>query len=91
MHDHVEAALLGDDRRDRVVDRVLCRDVELDGAQVDVVVGGVPLGGLDLRRVPAGAVAHAGVDGVAGVGEPAGAERAESARRAGDHDRLVHD
>jgi hypothetical protein len=87
---HVEAALLVDDGLDGRVDRVLRRDVKLDGAQVDVVLGGVVLGCRDRRCVATGAVAHAGVDGVPGVGERPGAERAEATRGAGDDDGLAH-
>lgn len=44
---------------------------------------------LPLRGVAPFAVAHAGVDGVARVGERSGAHRAEAARGAGDQDDVV--
>ena len=50
VHDYVEAALLGEDGGDGRVGRLLRRDVELDGAQVDAVLVGVLLGVGDGRR-----------------------------------------
>ena len=67
-------------------------DVEFDGAQVDAVLRGEAADVGDLRRVAALRLAHPGVDGVAGLGEGAGGQRAEAARSAGDDDDLlVHD
>src|ERR1700704_5515747 len=42
-------------------------------------------------RLPAGRLAHARVDGVAGVGERAGGERDKPARCPGDQDDVLHD
>ena len=82
--------VLGLDLGDRGVDGLLGVHVHLDGAQVDVVLGRVVRCGSDLGCVAAGGFAHAGVDGVAGVGEGAGGEGAEAAGGAGDDDDVAH-
>jgi hypothetical protein len=89
-HD-VEASLLPDDLRDRRISRGLRADVELDGVQIDLVVGCVlpDIGGL--RRVAARGAAHRRVDDVARFGERVGGEPAEAAGSTGDDDNLVHD
>src|SRR5580704_10531861 len=45
---------------------------------------------LDLRRVAPPGVAHAGIDGVAGLRQRVGSERPEAAGRASDDDDLRH-
>jgi hypothetical protein len=89
-HD-VETARLLDDPRDAGVDGVLRGDVELYGAQVYAVLIGVPLGLGDPARVAAGRLADTSVDGVAGVGEGAGAERPEPGTGPANDDDFAHD
>src|SRR5688572_11922482 len=70
------------------LDRRVGLDVELDTAQVDVVLLRIRLCLLDLRRVATLRDSHAGVDRVAALGERACRESTEAARRARDDDDL---
>ncbi len=79
-----------DDLLDPRVDRLLRRHVELDRAEIGAVFGGKVPGVLDRRRVAAGRFAHARIDGVTRTRQRASRQRAEAARRARDHDDLVH-
>lgn len=45
----------------------------------------------DGRRIAAGGLTHAGINGVTGLGEGAGGERAKAARCAGDDNNVFHD
>jgi hypothetical protein len=90
VDDDVDPAGRGEDRGDGGVDRVLRGDVQLDRAEVDLVVVRV-VGRLgDGRGVAVAGRAHARVDGVAVVGQGPRGHRAEAARRAADDDRLGH-
>jgi hypothetical protein len=79
MDHDVEMAVVGDDFGDARFRRSVGRDVEFDGSEIDVVLGGVARDFGDLRRVTAGGFTHAGVDRVAGMGERACGECAETA------------
>jgi len=78
---HVEATVCGDDRFDRGVGRGLGGDIQLDGAEIDGVLGGILLRLGDLPRVAAGRLAHGGIRGVTRPSQRAGGQRAEAARR----------
>ena len=87
---HIDAPGVDDDLGDRGIDRVLGEHVELDGAEVDTMR---LREGVDLRhlgRVPAGGLAHRGVDGVAGLGESLGGQAAEAAGGAGNENDFIH-
>ena len=58
-------------------------------ATVDGVVAGMAGDGLYLRRIAAAAVAHAGLDGVAGLGQGARGEGTETAGGAGDQNGMI--
>ncbi len=90
VDDDIDATLIGDDLRDGVVDRILLRDVQLDGTDLAVAVSDVIPGlggGLGVATLD---VAHPGVDDVSGVRELAHAHGAESAGCSGDDDGLRH-
>jgi hypothetical protein len=91
VDDDIEVAVLGDDLLDCRVGRLLRRDIQLNGPQLDLVVGGVLLCGLDLRRIPSGGLAHAGVDGVTRPGESTRRESSKAARCAGNDNDAFHD
>jgi hypothetical protein len=65
-------------------------DVHFDSPQIDAVVRRISLRRLNLGAVPTGRGTHSGVHGVPGVSQAAGGEGAEAARRAGNHDDLLH-
>src|SRR5205807_9172496 len=87
----VESARISNDLRDAGFDRHAGSNVELDGPEIDAVLGGIARNLCDLRRIAPGRLAHGGVDGVAGAGEREGSERAEAARGAADDNNLFHD
>jgi hypothetical protein len=90
VHDHVDPAVCRDDFGDCGVRRFLRLHVQLDRAQVDAVLPGIVVGGLDLGCVAVRGCAHAGVDRVAGTRQGAGAQCAEAAGCAGDENDLLH-
>jgi hypothetical protein len=69
----------------------LASTVELDGSQIDVVLGGIAFDLCHLGRIAAGRLAHGGVHGVPRMGAGPSGQRAEVAGRAGDNDDLFHD
>jgi hypothetical protein len=88
----VDAAFLFDDLGNPGRNRCIGGDVELDRLEIDLVLGREAGGSNDLRSVAAFCFAHAGVDGVAGLGERAGSESPEAARGScDDDDLLAHD
>ena len=76
--------------RDGGVHGLLAGHVEFEGAQVDAVLCGVGAGVGDGRGVAAGGLPDPGVHGVAGVGEGAGGQGAETAGGACDEDGVRH-
>jgi hypothetical protein len=88
VHDHVDAAVLGDDFRDAGVDRRLRVHVELERAQVDAVLLGVGFEIGHLRRVAARGLPHRGIDGVSRVRERICRQPAEAAGGSRDDDDL---
>ena len=92
MHDHVDAAVRGDDLRDAGVDRRLRVHVELERAQVDAVLLGVGFEIGHLRRVAARGLPHRGIDGVSRVRERICRQPAEAAGGSrDDYDLPGHD
>jgi hypothetical protein len=77
-HD-VEATVVGDNFVNASFRRGIRGDVQFDGPEIDVVLGGVPCDYGDRRRVTSGGLAHAGIDDVAGIGERARGECAKTA------------
>lgn len=69
VNDDVDPARLGNDAADRRFDRRLRLDIELDGTQVDVVLRGIGVSRLDLRRIAPFRFTHSGIDRMPGVGE----------------------
>jgi hypothetical protein len=89
VDDHVEPARIGEDMGDRCFRRCVGLDVELDGAEVRLLLGG-PLRDLgDLGRIATLGLAHRSIDNVAGLGERAGGHKAEARGRAGDEDDML--
>jgi hypothetical protein len=86
-HD-VQAAVVGDDARNRGVDRKLVLDVQFDAADVDVLAAGEVGQGGDGGCVAVDGVTHAGVHDVPGAGQGPGGEVTEAAGGAGDDDDL---
>jgi hypothetical protein len=92
VDDDIEAALIGDNPGDTGYNRGVGGDIEFDRAQIDVIVPGEFSRIGDGRSVAAFRCAHAGIDGMAGLGEGAGGKSAETAGSAGDdNDLLAHD
>jgi hypothetical protein len=91
VDDNIEPSVVADDLVDGRVDRFLRQDVELDGAQVDPVFGGISGRFLYFDCVTSMYVAHAGIDNVAVRSEVPGRKSAESAGSIGDDDDFAHD
>jgi hypothetical protein len=87
---HIEPSALRDDLLDRGVRRFLRCDIELDGAEVHLSLSCVFFDGFHRSGIAAPGIAHAGIDGVSGIGQRSRREGAEAARRAGDDDHLFH-
>jgi hypothetical protein len=91
VHHHVEATVLGHDLRDGGVDRRLRRHIHLDRAQVDALFARFALHVGHAGSVTAQRFAHAGVNGMPGMGQGTGAHQAEAAGRAGYDNDVVHE
>jgi hypothetical protein len=91
MDHDIESTAIADNAVDRRYDGAIGLHVEFNGAQIDIVLGCIPPGILDLQGIAAFRSAHACVDNVAATSECAGGERAETTRCARDDDDLFHD
>src|SRR5258707_2897418 len=88
---HIETPLLGYHSCDRSVDRLLRADVELDGAEIDIIISGEFFDIGDLGRVAARGAAHRRVNCMACLGQRVGGQPTKAAGSAGDDDNLFHD
>jgi hypothetical protein len=90
VDDNVKPAIPLNDGADGLVGRLLRRDVELDGTQINMVVDREWLCCFHLRRIAAGSFAHAGVDSVSGFGEGACSQGSEAGRCSCNEDDALH-
>lgn len=91
VYQNVDASVFANDLIDGPVYRNLRLDVELQGAQVNVIVPGKAGYSFNIGRVAADNVSHRGVYPVAGSSEGLGSQAPEAARCPGDqNDFLRH-